>query len=749
MKYALRISLIISLVCIGIDSFAQKVNYDGDFAKIDSLAAIQQARAALALINQVNLKARKAGNTNIIIKSVMYRRLFKAYLDGNDLITQINLLRQDVSEAKQPEKSILQSLLAETFWNYYSQNSYKISQRTEVADDIGNDIATWPIKKLLNEVTRLYLASISEVSLLQNTSINTLEEILIGDKATRYLQPTLYDLLANNALVIFRNTQLNQQNSADSTTIDLKEKSRVIFNNLLTFHLKHNNTAAYSDTELTRLRFFKNLNGSPDDNLAYFNSLQKLLQQSEGTEVNANVLYELAVLYRDGKVKVKSGENNLKIAVDLAQRAVDTFPKSSGASYAQNLLEGIKALSANILVRGNNLPGQPIDALYTLTNIDSLYLSLYKISLAEAQDLDAREPNKYYRFLNRRPVKSWVRIPALLNDYRPHEVKDSINGLPIGDYILIAQNHPILDTLNERLINRVVHFKVSGIVVSSRMIVNGVTEFKILDAKDGLPVKGARVQEELQGTNQTLSNSEGVTRLKNTVGRFKFAVVSLGKDSVLVGPEGYYYGEKEDEDIKVLFFTDRPIYRPGQEVFYKGLILKEKLGSSTIVPGYSLAVSFMDVNNTEIRKLDQTSNEYGSFSGSFTIPNGKLNGRMEISTDFGEVDIRVEEYKRPTFEVTFPRSKEEYLFNDSVRVEGKAISYAGYPIANAQVNYTINDNSGVFLTGTIQTNEEGLFKLSFFSPKKDKSKSGSNYYNVRAEVTSLAGKPERQIRISI
>jgi hypothetical protein len=245
MKHALRFVLfLLVLLCCSDSIFAQKASYDNIFAKIDSLASHQKARPALALINDVNLRARKAGNTAIIIKSVMYRRLFQSYLDGNDLIRQINELRQDVAVARQPEKSILQSLLAETIWNYYAQNRSKINQRSEVAGDIGDDVATWPLKKLLTEVTELYLASVYDVTLLQNTPISSLEDVLSGDKATRYLQPTLYDLLANNALVVFRNSQLNLRYVGQDDALDLAGKSKLIFENILKYHQKHGNHAA-------------------------------------------------------------------------------------------------------------------------------------------------------------------------------------------------------------------------------------------------------------------------------------------------------------------------------------------------------------------------------------------------------------------------------------------------------------------------------------------------------------------------
>jgi hypothetical protein len=584
--------------------FAQQLKYDDYYAQIDSLAANQKARPAVELINKVNAEARKEGNTAMIIKSVMYRRLFQSYLDGNELIRQINLLRQDVLVAKQPEKSILQSLLAETFWNYYAQNSYKISQRSAVNGDIGDDVSTWSVRKLLTEVTKQYLASVTEVEILQNTPISKLDDVLIGDKTTRYLQPTVYDLLANNALIVFRNTQLNLRYKNANEDKEVADNSRIIFDNILAYHKKHGNKAAYCDAQLTRLRFYKTEYGNLKENLSYFDSLQDLLKQSEGTEIYSNVLYELALLYKTERVKVKPGEDNLEVAVELAEKSIKAFPSSSGASYALSLLQDIRAFSLDISIRGHSIPGAPIDIVYNSKNIDTLYLTVYPLTINETQHVDIKKPINYYQLLKKTPIKSWTRKPVSVDDYRVHMLKDSLDGLPIGDYILIAQNRPLLDTLNQRLINKFAMFKVSGMVVSRRSLPGKINEFKVFESKNGLPLKGVKIEDERQSTVNPLTNAEGYSSIKQTSDNFNTATAILGRDSVPLTLNTFYGNDEDDEEeIKILLFTDRPIYRPGQEVFYKGLVLMEKLGSNAIIAQQKLLLSFWMLTMMRFQKL--------------------------------------------------------------------------------------------------------------------------------------------------
>jgi hypothetical protein len=168
-------------------------------------------------------------------------------------------------------------------------------------------------------------------------------------------------------------------------------------------------------------------------------------------------------------------------------------------------------------------------------------------------------------------------------------------------------------------------------------------------------------------------------------------------------------------------------------------MLKEKLGKSAISAGQTVELIFKDANNDEIKKVEQVSNEYGSFNGSFTIPVGKLNGMMRIVTDFGSVAVRVEEYKRPTFEVKFLTSNEEYLYSDTVRVKGNAVTYAGYPVGNAEVKYTITKGNRPIITGRSTTNSEGIFWLAFFPLNKEPLTNGYDEYLVKVEVVDQAG----------
>ncbi|MES2828683.1 MAG: MG2 domain-containing protein [Bacteroidota bacterium] len=755
MKLTLRLVLLILFAGFcGPKLYAQTNRYDDAFAKIDSLAGKQEVKAALESLSQLNTKARKEGNTGMIIKSVMYRRVFQAYLNGGDRIRQINSLREDVAVAKQPEKSILQSLLAESYWNYYQQNAYKIGDRTRiVGDTLNTNIETWPVSMLITEVTKLYEASLSNVALLQSIPTSSLEDLLVGDKNTRYLRPTLYDILAHEALKIFKNNYLYGVADNYFAQQKFEQRSKLIYQTLLDYHNKNNNKAAYLDAELGRLTMLQKGAWGATANIGYFKALQALREKAEGTEIYSDILFVLANLYKTDQVKSEKDQNNLLIAADLLERAIAAFPKSSGASKAKNLLEEIQASALSLNIQKLVPVNQQVRLSFDYKNIDSLYFAIYKVNLNQSRNLRLERPDNYQIFLrNSKMVTSWNKGLPVQKDYKIHALDDTIPELPAGNYVLLAQNHPLLDTLNDQLINRYVRFTVSDLAVSTRVTQENGREFKVLDAAYGKPQSDVRIEELLQLTLKESkakieivnTDKEGFAHTKGFANNTSQAMAIKGTDSVLVEMGTYYGnysddGEDDEDDLEVILLTDRPIYRPGQTVFFKGIVLKKKPGVRTIVPSKKIEVTFDDVNNKEIKKESFVSNDYGTFQGSFLIPTGKLNGRMSISTDYGIIEVRVEEYKRPTFQVTFDAVSPNFKYNDTVRVKGKAASYSGYAIGNAMVVYNVRLANKQVALGQTKTAMDGTFEVDFYANRDSAIADYTEQYQVNVDVTDQAG----------
>ncbi|WP_316785283.1 alpha-2-macroglobulin family protein [Pedobacter frigiditerrae] len=714
MKMLLRFSvLLIFSILFNFSGFSQQYTID-DFYKVDSIATKAKPKDALALIEKMNDQARADGNTPLLIKSVIYKMMFQSYLEENAFDKILIDLRKDISLAKQPEKSILQSLLAETYWKFYQQNQWKISQRTNVSANIGDDINTWSVQKLTDEIIKNFLYSLQEVRLLQNTKVDFLDKVLAGDKYNRSFRPTLYDLLAHRALDIFINTQINVTQADDEnidftdptwyadqqTFINLKlpqsdstsfyAEAMQLFKNLMVFHLADKNETALADIDLKRLKFISLRN---NNNELYQNALQNLAAKSINTEVYADILYEQAILYKNAPAGIDTNQQNLVKAVELSNKAIKAFPKSIGAFNSANLIKQIKSVELNAQAKNIIEPNKPAQLHLTYKNVDTIYFKLYKRPMLEQLYNKLNNKKDFFSFLEKnKTTREWFIIVPKSSDYQSHTLIAPVEGLPVGNYLLLLQNTA---ANNEYTFYNYTNFNVSSFLVTDRIIENTNHEYFVVNSTTGFPIKGVNIQQRKNYYNGKVVESKPITTnelgyaTSDDVANINSAIVSLVKDSLVININNYSRRYDIDDNKKIILFTDRPIYRPGQTVFYKGLCIDYKDDKNIILPNENVEVVFEDVNGDEIESKDLTSNEFGTFQGSFTIPMGKLNGQMRLETDYGNIQIQVEEYKRPTFEVVFDKFNQHYKLNDSIKVLGKAVAFSGYSVANAKVSYKI------------------------------------------------------------
>jgi uncharacterized protein YfaS (alpha-2-macroglobulin family) len=791
MNLSLRFSaLFLFIFLLSFNAFAQQKYTLNDFDKVDSIANLPQPKDALALVEKISEHAHQTHNAPLLIKSVIYRMMFQSYLEENAFDKILIDLRKDISNAKQPEKSILQSLLAETYWNYLQQNHWQINQRTLVQGYIGDDIKTWSIKKLNDETVKYYLLSLKESQLLQQIKVDTLDAVLAGDKKYRSFRPSLYDLLAHRAIDVFSNTQIGLT-QYDDELIDMGDvglfgqrqtflaiaipadstsftpQALQLFKNLIKFHQNSNNFSALADVDLKRLKFVQQ-HFTGDSEGLYYSALNQLAEQSTQTEVYADILYEQALIHKNLQLPVDSNKQNLVKALALAEKAIVAFPKSIGAENAGKLIKEIKSSDLSVKIKQYIQPDKPAQLYLSYKNADTIQLLLYHSPQFKNEYEQFNNKAEFSAFLSKnKVVKQWnITVPET-SDYQTHSLIDKLDALPFGSYTLIVQtfNRKQNDTLYSSI-----NFKVTKMAVINRRNLNK-HEYFVSDLGSGAPLKQVNIRQRrydyntrkyVDGTLLT-TNDDGYASTNEIQANRSAALVTLGKDELQISINNYnsYYGDDEDEDKeRVILFTDRPIYRPGQTIYYKGLCLKLQNGKNKIEVNKALDVSFKDANRKEITTTKVMSNDYGTFQGSFTIPMGKLNGQMGIETTYGSIYVQVEEYKRPTFELVFDKRNQHYKLNDSIKVSGRASAFSGYSVSNAKVNYKVFskviDNyslsyaqrNAIFgsrmyaerkqiAIGKTNTKAGGKFEIAFFAKASD---TRLNYsYEIEAEVTDLNG----------
>ncbi|MCP4135596.1 MAG: hypothetical protein GY754_31800, partial [bacterium] len=361
-------------------------------------------------------------------------------------------------------------------------------------------------------------------------------------------------------------------------------------------------------------------------------------------------------------------------------------------------------------------------------------------------------------------------------DFQENYTEIKTGSLVPGKYMILASNSP--DFNFDKNIVSYSQMEVSRISYMSRKRGNDLLEFYVMDRSTGQPLRNVRAQLMYRKYSNTWGkyyDKKGKVFKTNKHGYFKISQKSKvenyfhiefrkGKDVLYTENSFSLYRpyQRYRKYVRTVFFVDRGIYRPGQTVYFKGIKLRTdtKDGEKNkILKNYGATITLYDRNRQKVATLKRRTNEYGTFSGSFTLPTGLINGNMFIDDGHGRVNFSVEEYKRPKFEVSFKPLEKTFRLNDTVTVTGTAKAYAGYPIDNAQVkfrvvrtafypyrwywwSYTPPSPSMEIKNGVVKTDEKGKYEITFKAIPDEsllKKNKPAFRYMVYADITDING----------
>ncbi len=477
----------------------------------------------------------------------------------------------------------------------------------------------------------------------------------------------------------------------------------------------------------------------------------------------------------------------LKEAHDICQQTIKDFPNTVASTNCYGLLSQILHKDLSLETEMVNLPDQPFLAKLTYRNLSKVYLKTIpfdqnKRAAFEKLRNERDWKNKAIEFLNKcEATKTWqVSLPDE-GDYHRHSTELKMDALPIGQYAIVISENENFQAGDNGAVGYL-FTNVSNLGYWERRGEGNGTEFVVFNRNSGKPIESATVEFWVQSYNSVFrkyekkkkgtktTDADGFVKsdLKEREDRnFSIRVKHAGDE--LITDQNFYnsiYRNNARPYQQTQFFIDRGIYRPGQTVYFKGIALNFDLERMpTILKNEKVTVTFRDANYQESAKLDLQTNEYGTFSGQFVTPRGGLLGNMQIVSSIGgnAKSFRVEEYKRPKFEVTFEPIKESYRINDKVKVTGKAMAYAGNQIDGAQVTWRVvretrfpwfwwgrgrmpwSGETMEVAHGTATTDENGLFNIDFTAiPDRNipvENKPEFNY-TIYADVTDITGETQ-------
>lgn len=358
-------------------------------------------------------------------------------------------------------------------------------------------------------------------------------------------------------------------------------------------------------------------------------------------------------------------------------------------------------------------PGEKVWVQLDVRNLQNLKISISRLNITADNEYDAQDEATYKMLLKKTTKlhqKDFSRNYYGRPDYE--EVKDSIEiggNLPLGAYLMEVTSD------NTGIAPQRELFYVSNLAVMIQQLPDDKHRYVVVNATDGQPVPGAKIMlydrdydvktgkwKRLVHARLT-TDENGEAYFKNVDGN---VLISTSNDKFTPAKDIYLsrtrYYERKDDKIKHQLFTDRSIYRPGQTVHASAVSYIVKKGLDASVPGKSMELNFIlrDANGKQVAEQKATTDEYGTASVDFELPKEGQTGLYSISVNGTATKyVRVEEYKRPTFEITFPKVNEKYNWGDTVVVKATAKTYAGIPVQGAKVEYQVTRRNQLWWWG--------------------------------------------------
>ncbi|MGK0317643.1 MAG: 5-hydroxyisourate hydrolase-like protein (transthyretin family), partial [Saprospiraceae bacterium] len=772
--------MLLMFSALGFSSF-DAFDYDKAWKEVNTAMEKGLPKTALEKINEIYQYALNESNVEQQVKTTISGA--KLTLDTKELGLEVvvQTLDERLGASKAPVKQILYSMTAELFQQYYSSQYYKISQRTNLESFDTGDIRTWAPNNYRDYIAEQYLLSTSEATRQYKTE--DAKKLLRNEKSVLELRPSLYDLLVDRAISYFSAKDYNVISPSFGFTLDSPdylgdvksfinfeiksdEKDSKLYSAIKLFQDQLRHQASFSDQkvlasyDLKRLDFVRGIGEISDIDSLFEKSLTEAATYYKGSNSHSFVI-RLAQVYINTERYDK--------AMLLLDKLTDPEMESHTKSQKKNLINSI--LHKHLSLQSEQVVPSKTNFLINVTsrNLEQVYFKLLKVNEKDFDSLMKSQQEEQYKKIESLPILKRWSSENIRDGYKQTSYEEIIEGLDLGRYIIVSSNNDGFKKGGSSY--HFTAFFVSDLAYTTYGEVNGKKLF-VRNRSTGKPNANVEIEvytraynrnerkHELKLVQKTKSNNEGWADIKGVINNSFQYKLTKGNDVLNLEAYDYFYNQRKPNHTgeRTEIFIDRAIYRPGQTVHFKTLSLKiNDHGLPSINEGKELTVSLKDANGQEVEKLKVKSNDFGSASGSFILPVGRLTGSFSIQVDHGRKSFSVEEYKRPKFEVEIDTLKGELSLGDLVEVSGVATALSGSPISNAKVQYTIMrqtyygwwgwyrrvpSSSEMVEQGVANTDQSGKFTLDFSAEPDANMKIEDNptySYVVSVDVTDLSG----------
>ena len=737
------LSLIVLLV-MSVFAPMQAQTYDNLWKELEVLERKDLPKSVISEAMKIYDKAKAEQNVPQMMKAYLTAMQYRSLLTPDSLKVDMNGLEQWASQTGSMEdKAILYSILGE------------MTMPADVKKGLGY------LQASLKDKDRLLLIPVEKLRPM----------VRVGEASKRYFRDNLYNLLARRAIQIMQQyrwqaaAKANQTNSlpADMTDMDqfvtyqfvpvsdcdLTAAVMQTYQSLLKAYDTETEREGWLLTGIDALNYlYRNFSGNFSNDVCQ-QELRKWIHTYPAVKTVPEAYLALAQFLQY--------QNNQVERLRIVREGIAGYPRYEGINQLKNIEKEILNASLSLEI-ATAYPGEQQSVKVNYKNLTGITLQLYKVNLpvtsAVLQNRTTHFESKYARLqreehFSLKPTTDYLNVDTTLTIQAPQAgiyflkaVPDGKKGVSDGTLMNVTAVKTIYRPLPDCTLELVVVDAVSGQPVSE-------AEVTIYTEKGGGYSPQQTYQADKQGTLKLdFLNSNKYWYNAHTAADNAMPILNLWKND-------YYYKESKRKEVLQLF-TDRSIYRPGQTVYVSGLAYEMEKDSTRVLADKKYTVSLYDANNNETGKVEVRTNGFGSFSGQFVLPSPCLTGYFSLRAADTSVSFKVEEYKRPTFDVTFEPVKVEYQVGDSIEVVGMAKTFAGAPVQNARVHYNISRSYAWFWRfmgrgsarweGEAMTDADGKFSVPVhFEIDSDRRESPLWYYtyNIQADVTDGAGETQQ------
>ncbi|MBE7684964.1 alpha-2-macroglobulin [Tenacibaculum piscium] len=747
-----KITTLLFMITFFATTLNAQENYENLWEKVQKFEKENLPKSALKVVETIYAKADVAKNSPQIIKALFYKSKFSLTLEEDAQLKIINQFKIHIDKSSFPTKNVLENVLANLYWQYFNQNKWKFYNRTKTSEKVDTiDFRTWDLDTLFAEIHTYYQKSLENKKDLQQTDIREFKDILYIVQGSKEYRPSLFDFLAHNALDFYKTSETNITkpnyqfkihnseliNTAKKfTKIKLVTKDATslqfnalkIYQELINFHLKNKNLKALATVDLERLNFVNNHAVFNDKQDLFLQTLKSSEEKQQKNATSGLYSHQIAEVYRQQANSYQPNKNEdfrfkNKEALTICDAVISKFPKSVASQKCKALKGQITNKSLSLLSEKFSPINTASRLLITYNNIDKLYFTAYKIDKNKITALNNlyKEEERINFIKKLTKVTSWNDKLRNEFDYKSHTTEIIIPKLPQDNYLIVAHENSVLNT---DTLYATANIQVSNLVLIENTD-NNTTKYQVLNRNTGKPIENAQLvlqNNERRGEKKLhqklITDKNGfATYISNDRYSNVSITVTSKNDAAIFGNYYLYKHEKntakknkESITIKPFIFTDRSIYRPGQTVYFKTILIQKKGEKNTSFSDSYIEVTLNDVNGQKVKTLDLKLNEFGSASGEIILPNTGLTGEYNFSIRKGSKEknslingipfyferenninnILVEEYKRPKFETDFNPVTQTFKVNDIITVNGFAKAFSGANVTDAKVVYRVH-----------------------------------------------------------